>query len=89
MTINVQDCYGVYNYIQKQRRSRRNDTVKYYKKTSQFIYEPFACTKKELKSLLADHDDLKWCADCRAVVEYETKLKPAIGLVNVCPYCGR
>lgn len=60
--------------------------VKYWKRIDTYIYEPYACTKKEMQKLLKDTE--AWCADCQAVVEFETSLD-ITGLNNICPFCGR
>lgn len=59
--------------------------VKYFKRISTYVYEPFASTKKELEDLL-DPDKEAWCPVCKAVVEFESVLD-AQGLRIRCPFC--
>jgi hypothetical protein len=59
--------------------------VKYWLKTSDTTFEPFACTKQSLK-IEMDYRELSWCKRCNSVVDPEGQMD-VDGVFSICPFC--
>lgn len=62
-------------------------TVKYFKLISSGTSIPHSTSRAERSMLMKERGE-KWCHECRAVVDPETKLRISDGLIGVCPHCG-